>query len=59
MKFKSILGIDPGVSGALAVYYPDHPMIIAIHDMPVDGKAVDGYELAKICLLYTSDAADE
>jgi len=43
MKFKSILGIDPGVSGALAVYYPDHPMIIAIHDMPVDGKAIDGY----------------
>jgi len=57
MKFKSILGIDPGVSGALAVYYPDHPMIIAIHDMPVDGKAVDGYELAKIIRQYNPEVA--
>jgi len=57
MKFKSILGIDPGVSGALAVYYPDHPMIIAIHDMPVDGKAIDGYELAKIIRQYNPEVA--
>ena len=57
MKFKSILGIDPGVSGALAVYYPDHPMIIAIHDMPVDGKAIDGYELTKIISQYNPEVA--
>ena len=57
MKFKSILGIDPGVSGALAVYYPDHPMIIAIHDMPVDGKAIDGYELTKIIRQYNPEVA--
>ena len=57
MKYKSILGCDPGLSGAIAVYFPDHPNVIAIHDMPVDGKSVDGYELAKIIRQYNPEVA--
>ena len=57
MKYKSILGCDPGLSGAIAVYFPDHPNVIAIHDMPIDGKSVDGYELAKIIRQYNPEVA--
>lgn len=57
LAYKCILGIDPGQTGALAVYFPSHPMLIAIHDMPLDGKAIDGYEVAKILRQYNPDVA--
>lgn len=47
----SILGIDPGLSGALALYDPEDGTL-CIHDMPTTerrGKRfVDEYELARI-----------
>jgi len=57
MTYNCILGIDPGLTGALAFYFPSHPMLVGIHDMPIDGKSVDGYELAKIIRQYNPDVA--
>lgn len=36
-----VLGVDPGLSGALAWYYPDHPAVVGVDDMPVAGGDVD------------------
>jgi hypothetical protein len=44
---RCILGIDPGISGALAFYFPDHPERVAVEDMPIVGGDVDGVTLAK------------
>jgi hypothetical protein len=42
-----IVGLDPGLSGALAFYWPDHPEIILAEDMPVADKRVDAASLAE------------
>jgi crossover junction endodeoxyribonuclease RuvC len=44
---RCILGIDPGMSGALAFYFPGHPERIAVEDMPVVAGDVDAVTLAK------------
>lgn len=36
-----MLGVDPGLSGALAFYSPDAPHLIAVYDMPVVNGEVD------------------
>jgi crossover junction endodeoxyribonuclease RuvC len=41
-----ILGIDPGISGAIAFYFPDHPERVAVEDMPVAAGDVDAITLA-------------
>ena len=34
-----VLGIDPGLTGALAFFFPSHPDRVSVHDMPVvDGE---------------------
>ena len=34
-----ILGVDPGLSGAVAFYFPSQPMRVSVHDMPLaDGE---------------------
>jgi crossover junction endodeoxyribonuclease RuvC len=42
-----ILGIDPGLGGALAFFFPATPDKIAAEDMPVAGGDVDGATLAQ------------
>lgn len=42
-----IVGIDPGLTGAIAYYYPDQPNLIAVEDMPVAGSEVDPATLAQ------------
>ena len=42
-----ILGIDPGLSGAVAFYFPSHPHLIAAEDMPVAGGEIDAATLAR------------
>lgn len=42
---NAVIGIDPGLSGALAVmappkFAPQHPVILEIHDLPVVARAV-------------------
>jgi crossover junction endodeoxyribonuclease RuvC len=41
-----ILGVDPGLSGAIAFYYASAPDRIAAEDMPVAGGSVDAANLA-------------
>lgn len=41
-----ILGIDPGASGAIAFYFPDHPELIAAEDVPLAGGKIDAATLA-------------
>lgn len=41
-----IIGIDPGITGALAVY--DHGSLVSVHDMPVLDGQVDGGRLAQL-----------
>ena len=43
---RCILGIDPGISGAIAFYFPDHPERVAVEDMPVAAGDVDAVTLA-------------
>lgn len=43
-----ILAVDPGLTGALALYVPAEPRRIAVHDMPVAGKDVDPAALARL-----------
>ena len=41
-----ILGCDPGVSGALAFYFPAAPDMISAEDMPLAAGDIDGATLA-------------
>lgn len=43
---RCILGIDPGLEGALAYFFPDRPERIACEDMPVVAGNVDAVTLA-------------
>ena len=52
-----ILAIDPGLTGALAFYWPEHPTRVSVHDMPVvDGK-VDGALVARLVEQLRPDIA--
>lgn len=42
-----ILGVDPGVSGAVAFYFPARPDLIAAEDVPVAGGEIDAATLAQ------------
>jgi hypothetical protein len=42
-----ILGIDPGLSGALAFYFPHEPNLIGAEDVPVAGNEIDAATLTR------------
>jgi hypothetical protein len=42
-----IIGIDPGISGAIAFYFPSRPDLIAVEDLPVAGGEIDAATLAR------------
>ena len=52
-----ILGIDPGLSGAIAFYFPDRPGLIAAEDMPVAAGEVDAATLARQIRRFNPAAA--
>ena len=41
MTYDCILGVDPGLSGALSFFYPDRPALIACYDAPVVNKEIN------------------
>lgn len=47
-----ILGIDPGVSGAVAFYFPMVPSRIAVDDVPVAGGEINTSELARLIRVH-------
>ena len=52
MADRCILSIDPGLSGAFAIYYPDAPERVFAEDMPVVDGEVDPHPLASRIALY-------
>lgn len=58
---KSILGIDPGLSGALALYQPEAGDL-AVHDMPTlrigSKRQIDEYALARIIDAWSAQIAE-
>lgn len=42
-----VMGIDPGLSGAISWYFPDEPQLITAEDMPVVDKNIDAAKLAR------------
>ena len=57
MTDKCIMGVDPGVSGAVAFYFPAHPKRIAVYDMPSIGKEVNCPMLTEIIHQYAPEVA--
>jgi hypothetical protein len=47
-----IMGIDPGVSGAVAFYFPMVPSRIAVDDVPVAGGEINVHELARLIRIH-------
>jgi len=47
-----IMGVDPGISGAVAFYFPMVPSRIAVDDVPVAGGEINGYELARLIRMH-------
>jgi hypothetical protein len=47
-----IMGIDPGISGAVAFYFPMVPSRISVDDLPVAGGEINGYELARLIKIH-------
>jgi len=46
MTLRCIFGIDPGIGGAVAFFFPEVPDRVAVEDMPVVDGAVDCATLA-------------
>jgi crossover junction endodeoxyribonuclease RuvC len=55
MTYRCIMACDPGVSGAIAFFYPEHPKLISVYDMPSIGKEVDGSAVADLIKQYCPD----
>lgn len=55
MTYRCIMACDPGVSGAIAFFYPEHPKLISVYDMPSIGKEVDGAAVADLIKQYCPD----
>lgn len=47
-----VIGVDPGLSGAIAFYFPSAPERIAVEDMPVAGGEVSAALLAEMVVNY-------
>lgn len=48
MNVPCILGVDPGLKGAIAFYFPDAPDRVSVFDMPVVAGEVDPANLAAL-----------
>jgi hypothetical protein len=57
MIYKCIMGLDPGVSGAVAFYFPDKRERISAYDVPVVGKEIDAAALYDLIINYNPDLA--
>lgn len=52
-----ILGIDPGISGAVAFYFPDAGNRVAVEDVPVAGGEISAPHLASMIRRYSPTMA--
>ena len=54
---KCIMGIDPGISGAVAFYFPDQRAGISAYDVPIVGKEINASALFDLIHQYAPDLA--
>lgn len=47
-----IMGVDPGISGAVAFYFTESPGRIAVDDVPVAGGEINAPELARLVRIH-------
>ncbi|MDP1587298.1 MAG: hypothetical protein Q8M07_06125 [Prosthecobacter sp.] len=47
-----IMGVDPGVTGAIAFYFTEAPGRIAVDDVPVAGGEINAPELARLIRIH-------
>jgi len=52
-----ICGIDPGLSGAIAFYFPSHPERVAVEDMPLADGEVSTPLLAEMIVSFQPSLA--
>jgi len=52
-----ILAIDPGVTGAIAFYDPEHPQRVAVYDMPILDGDVNPHVLVHHITCFKPDLA--
>lgn len=55
MTYKCIMAVDPGLTGAICYYYPEHPKLISCYDMPVVDREVDGAAVANLIRQHAPD----
>jgi crossover junction endodeoxyribonuclease RuvC len=51
------MGIDPGISGAVAFYFPDQRAGISAYDVPIVGKEINASALFDLIHQYAPDLA--
>jgi len=56
MKYTCIMGVDPGISGAVAFYFPDENRVSA-YDVPVVDNQINGPALADLVRQYAPEIA--
>jgi hypothetical protein len=57
MSDVCIMGIDPGLSGAVAFYFPSAPERVAVEDTPLAGGEVSAPVLAEMIVNYQPSLA--
>jgi crossover junction endodeoxyribonuclease RuvC len=57
VTYKCILGLDPGVFGAIAFYFPDQKAAISVYDVPTVGKEINASALYDMINKYDPDLA--
>ncbi len=57
MRLKCIMGIDPGASGAVAFWFPEHPDKISVYDVPLVDGEINCAALATIINNYQPELA--
>src|SRR6187401_571342 len=56
-KMTCILAIDPGISGAIAIYFTEAPDKVMVADMPLAGGDVNPHALRQMIESYKPDFA--
>ena len=56
MKYSCVMGVDPGISGAVAFYFPEFKDV-SVYDVPVVDGQVNGPALADLIRQYSPDVA--
>lgn len=57
MAIECIMGVDPGLNGAISFYFPSHPERVSVDDMPVVAGDINCVEIAALIRQLRPDIA--